>query len=506
MVQTIPFIADANAPISYAYPAKNLGAEQRQQLAVHALAGTCTVSCLADQADVSRKFVYQQVSLAQRALDLAFAPPPVPDDEVIFYLPVSKRWLRQTVILLILVCRSSFRGVIEFFRNALDTPISLGTIHNILRDAVHKANTHNDQQPLDRVRFGLLDEIFQTQLPVLVGVDADSTYCFLLSQEENRDATTWGVRLLELQDRGFNPEANVADFGSGLRAGHAAALPDIPCRGDVFHALQTVWPVVTALENTAYEAMARRDSLERKAASHQRRRGRANLHIAQDLRHARPAEAQAMALADDVALLAGWLRQDVFALTGPCHADRRAMYDFIVAELRARAPLCPHRLQPLCQFLDNHRDNLLAFATQLDHDLEALAADFQVAVDTLRDLLRLHTLNGNHPRRWQREAGLRHILRDRFYVLSAAVREVADQTVRASSAVENLNSRLRNYFTLRRHLGPDYLTLLQFSLNHRRFLRSDRPERVGKSPAELLTGQEHPHWLEMLGYPGFSRN
>ena len=79
-------------------------------------------------------------------------------------------------------------------------------------------------------------------------------------------------------------------------------------------------------------------------------------------------------------------------------------------------------------------------------------------------------------------------------------------TVRASSVIENLNSRLRSYFFLRRHLGPDYLALLQFFLNHRRFLRSERPERVGKSPAELLTGQAHPHWLEMLGYTRFSRN
>jgi hypothetical protein len=87
-----------------------------------------------------------------------------------------------------------------------------------------------------------------------------------------------------------------------------------------------------------------------------------------------------------------------------------------------------------------------------------------------------------------------------------AVAELAEQTVRASSVIENLNSRLRSYFFLRRHLGPDYLALLQFFLNHRRFLRSERPERVGKSPAELLTGKAHPHWLEMLGYRRFSRN
>jgi len=85
------------------------------------------------------------------------------------------------------------------------------------------------------------------------------------------------------------------------------------------------------------------------------------------------------------------------------------------------------------------------------------------------------------------------------------VAELAAGTVRASSLVENLNSRLRSDFFLRRHLGPDYLALLQFFLNHRHLDRSDRPERVGKTQAELLTGRSHPHWLEMLGYTRFSR-
>jgi len=56
-----------------------------------------------------------------------------------------------------------------------------------------------------------------------------------------------------------------------------------------------------------------------------------------------------------------------------------------------------------------------------------------------------------------------------------------------------------SYFTLRRHLGGSYLDLLRFFLNHRRFMRSRRAERNGKSPRELMTGQGHPHWLTLLG-------
>jgi len=51
---------------------------------------------------------------------------------------------------------------------------------------------------------------------------------------------------------------------------------------------------------------------------------------------------------------------------------------------------------------------------------------------------------------------------------------------------------------LRRHLGGSYLDLLRFFLNRRRFLRSRRAERQGKSLRELMTGHGHPHWLTLL--------
>jgi hypothetical protein len=212
-----------------------------------------------------------------------------------------------------------------------------------------------------------------------------------------------------------------------------------------------------------------------------------------------------VALSDEVALLMIWLRHDVLAVAGPCYADRRALYDFVVAELKGRVLQCPHRLGPVCRQLENQRDDLLAFALALDEDLELLGQEFQVPAELLRRLLGILARDERDPRRWIEEAALRARLRGRFHEVQAAVAALASGTVRASSLVENLNSRLRSYFFLRRHLGSDYLALLQFFLNHRRLERSDRPERVGKTPAELLTGRSHPHWLEMLGYIRFVR-
>lgn len=79
------------------------------------------------------------------------------------------------------------------------------------------------------------------------------------------------------------------------------------------------------------------------------------------------------------------------------------------------------------------------------------------------------------------------------------------QTPRAISLVENLNSRLRNYFTLREHLGTPYLGLLQFFFNHRQFMSSSCEDRMGKSPREVMIGENYPHWLELLGFELFKR-
>jgi hypothetical protein len=486
-------------------PAQALDGQQRLQLARDALAGL-PISQLARQQDVSRKFVAQQVDKAERALDTAFAPSPADDHQVLYSLPVTKAWLRQLILSLTLTCHSSYRGVTELLRDCFDLPTSLGHVHNVVHQAVAPARAHNARQDLAGVRLGAHDEIFQAGQPVLVGADVESTYCYLLSLEEHRDADTWGVRLLELLDRRFDPDATIADGGMALRAGQALALPGIPCRGDVFHILQTLTPLVGYLDNRAYQAIARRSLLERQLAQSLVRHGRVDLKRAAQLRVARVTETQALTVAEDVALLVRWLREDILAVAGPCHRERGALYDFVVGELRARVPLCPHRLGEVCRLLENQKADLLAFAAHLDQELAALAEEFHVEEAVVRAVLNTQALGAGDRRRWPRETALRARLRDRFYAVSAAVAEVARHTVRASSVIENLNSRLRNYFFLRRHLGPDYLALLQFYLNHRRFLRSEHAERVGCSPAELLTGQEQPHWLELLGYTRFCRN
>ncbi len=483
--------------------ARALTGEHRQQLAVQMLARTEPVRKLAERHEVSRKFLYDQADKGERALQGAFKSAPASDEEVLFYLPVTRAWLRQVVLGLVLLCHSSFRGVIAFFADLLDQHIGLGTVHNVVQQAVLEARRINAAQELSGVRAGSHDELFQGRKPVLAGIDLDSLYCYLLAGEGQRDAETWAIHLWDLAGQGLEPDYVMADGGKGLRAGQALAWPGVACDGDVFHGLQPLTRLATQLEKRAYAAIARREELEQRMAKAKGRgQGRS---LSKKLARARAAETTAIELADTVHTLSTWLREDILALSGLDAPTRRALYDFVVEVLSELEGRDRHRLRPVRRTLANQRNSLLAFATRLDQELEALARQFDISPFLVRQMLALADLPSTTQAYWTRAHGLHRQLHGHFFPLQQALEALRNRFHRASSLVENFNSRLRNYFFLRRQIGPAYLDLLRFFLNHQPFARSEKPERRGKSPAELLTGQPHPHWLEMLGFTRFRR-
>ena len=158
------------------------------------------------------------------------------------------------------------------------------------------------------------------------------------------------------------------------------------------------------------------------------------------------------------------------------------------------------------QLLQRQRDDWLAFAGVLEERFAQLAGQLQISAADVQAVCELQGYGQNSPAYWQRRGRLLGRLGEKFHGVHAAVLAILEETPRASSVAENLNRRLRSYFFLRRQLGTDYLDLLRFFLNHHQFLRSERPERRGQSPAQLLTGRPHAHWLELLGFQRFRRN
>jgi hypothetical protein len=78
----------------------------RQQIALKVLTRPEPISTLAEKEGVSRKFLYKQGDIAQDALRIAFEKPKENED-VLFYLPVTKKWLSQLILALILLCHYS---------------------------------------------------------------------------------------------------------------------------------------------------------------------------------------------------------------------------------------------------------------------------------------------------------------------------------------------------------------------------------------------------------------
>lgn len=493
-----------------AFPARQLDAQQRQQLSLAILAGLQPVRELAAQHGVSAKFCYQQAHKARAALNKAFEEE-TDEQRVLFTVSVTKAWLRQLVLALVLICHSPFRAILDLLGSCFDyRGLSLGTIHNILMEAAAKAASINRGQDLSAIEVAAFDEIYQSHKPVLAGRDVESLYCVLLCAQENCEGNTWGYHFLELSEtQGLHPRHTVADAGPGLRAGQAEAWPQVPCLGDVFHPEREFSQVVGFLKHRAQAAQAAVQKRQRHVEQLQRdmrcslktQRIKAGRELAAASREAQ----QARGLYQDIALLGQWLREDVLAKAGEPWVIRRQQYDWILAELASREGLCPHRLLRLRKGLEGQRDQLLAFVALQEQDLSEVAQCQQVAMHWVAAVVRLEALDHRGPLYWQRRAKLLAQLGGQFQPLEAAVKEVLDHSHRSSSLVENLNSQLRCYFFLRRHLGQPYLDLLRFYLNHHPLIRSQCPRRTGKSPVELLTGRPHPHWLEILGHRRFHR-
>jgi hypothetical protein len=67
---------------------------------------------------VSRKFVNRQTRKAASREDDTFTCA-APVDEAMFQLWIGKTWLRQVALMLTPICRSAYRGVVEFMRDLL---------------------------------------------------------------------------------------------------------------------------------------------------------------------------------------------------------------------------------------------------------------------------------------------------------------------------------------------------------------------------------------------------
>src|SRR5690349_21834335 len=130
MSASIDILSAQNLKVSHA--AHSLNSIKRREIGIQAIGGHAPISHVANCYGVSRKFVYQQKEKALAGITQAFEESVLEEDKVLFYIPVTKKWLMQVVLALLFICRASYQGVVEFFRDIFDYDISKGSVQNIV--------------------------------------------------------------------------------------------------------------------------------------------------------------------------------------------------------------------------------------------------------------------------------------------------------------------------------------------------------------------------------------
>jgi len=454
------------------------------------------VSALARLHHVSRKFLYQLAGRARQTLLAALAAQPPGPHSHSDSIVVDRTFLRRAIITLATAVPGTVRGIQMVLQLLFDHHCALGLISETLQAAGEAAQRENAHMQCPLPVLGELDEVFQGRQPCLTVVDGRSFLVLHLASQPGRDATTWGVALLELLARGVHFHDLASDGAQGIQAAIREVGLQLLSRPDLFHLLREGHQITRRLEAEAYQAMeavVRAQPVQEQLHSPPRRRRRPRstpLSYAQACRQ----ESQAIERYDSWVWLLGELRQalEPFTADGKRNtpsAARQALQT--TAELMSTLGVAQARSFARWQIL-GHLDQLLASLLWLEQAL----APYREGLDPANEAFIVWA--------WQQQ----HALQIQVDDLPQPMRTVArafwatlDLFHRASSLVEALHSWLRPYLQVHRGMPAWLLPLLQLFWNHHVFQRG---KRKGQSPLQWAHADQVPsvaEWLDSLLNP-----
>ena len=481
---------------------KRIPIATRRDIAVQAFKSQQTVSDISKTYGCSRTTVYKQQNKVVTAVNKAFEDED--DDTILFYIPITKSYIKQAVTSLFLICKSSYRDIIFFLKTMFDYTLSLGSVFAIIDEASDKASCVNQSYDLSSIKTGAADEKFHRNKPFLAVVDIESRFCPLLVKEERRDYETWGIHLLDLQACGFAPNTMILDGAKGLVKGHEVALPGTKLRRDHFHILKDLKDCARFINNQEASRVTAtlklytrtenaRDEIKKMKFSAELAEKLTQLSVLEETRHS-------------FSILVQWLQHDVLQLAGHPPMDRAILYDFIVDEMSVLATTHPHRITDIVTSLKTQREALLDVAHALNDKFLELAKKHKILLEMVWKICYTTRYSMDSIKYGITSCELESLIGDEKYdAIEDEVLLILEGTHRCSSMVENLNSRLRPYLDEKKEVTQKTLGLVRFYLNHKPFMRSYHKHLVNKTPAEAMTGKVHKPWLELIGYTPFQR-
>ena len=478
-----------------------LSAEERKAIAIESI-NFSNITEIAKNNQVSRNTVYAQKRKAYQAIDDEFDHSG--SEDVQFNFPVTAVLIEQIVLALGLICKSSYRDITQFMKDIFDYSISIGSIFNILNQSAAKAIQINEGYDLSVIKQSAADEIFHRNKPVLAVVDIPSRFCAKLSKEDRRDSDSWEITLMDMTDKGFQPESTIIDQAAGLAKACENQLPNTNIHYDHFHLIRDSKTLVRRLKSRKESMMTVAVTLFENRG-HLRDKGKDTSGLSSQITEASAEACETNRLYEQVNTLCIWLQYDVLQHASFNPEDRDQLYDFIVEELALLRDQ-HSQIDSFVRSLIFQKERLLSVSHTLNSHFEIIANDQGISINDVWQICYFTRFEIQADRYHFYAQNLADKLGELDYdQIEDQVIEAMVKTPRCSSMVENFNSRIRLFLDPRKQITPKKLALCQFILNHRPFQRSANDDLVGKTPAEALTRRSHPHWLEMLGYQRFQQ-
>lgn len=475
------------------YRLSHIGLSTRTMLGLRMLDPTRRwgeVSQLAREYGVSRKFLYELHTQAQQALQSALAPKQAGRKPQSTQLMVNRAFLHRAMIVLATALPGTIRGIQLALELLFERHCANGLLSETLQAYGEAARQYNAQLTVPLPVLGEVDEIFQGRQPCLTVVDGRSFLVLHLSAEQRRDATTWGLTLLDLVERGVQFHDIASDGALGIQAGVRDAELAVPLRCDLFHLIRKGYQITRHLEAKAYQAIEtaeRARSIEQQAQEPGPRRGRPKA-CKVSYAEAQRLESQAIEHYDTWC----WLFAEMRQALGPFNAqgdlisssEARETLETVALLLKSMGITKAHSFARWQ--ISGHLEDLVAPLVWLERTLAPYRANLDPSVEAFIVWAWCHrrTLHIDVER-------LAEVPTD----LARAFWATLELFHRASSLAESLHSWLRPHLCAHRGMPDWLLPLLQLFWNHHTFQRG---KRKGQSPLELAGVENARSWAQVL--------
>lgn len=350
------------------------------------------------------------------------------------------------------------------------------------------------------------DEIYGKSQPILIIVEPLSMVILSIELAQNCQGDTWAVHWQSIQTQGYLPEYIVKDEGKGLQAGVELLGEPVEVQSDTFHALSyKLGKLDKQLLSAAYQAIEKEYRALKRLEATPNHLDRQQ-EYSQAFQETPKAIEQYQNFHTHYSKLLDCLQ--VFDKQGFLKDLKQVKQQFDQA-LNELSQLPVSGLKKEIQAIENLKSRLFYFyqvAAQVNQQLYRKYDP--VVLPYLVQAWQLHKtqLKIKHKPQYKakckaKESAIlkqvQQYLKAGFLEIKEQVYEQLDSIVQSSSAVECINSWLRNHLnTTKNQITQEHLNLLMFYHNHRRFQSG---KRKGKTPMEILTKQKQEQdWLDLL--------